>query len=202
MHPVAVGARVRRPTPASRAFGTGALLLLCALVLALTVPQLDGPAAAALVGVVGVAGVTLLSRGTRLRSEALAAALGAGLLLAAMAPFVANPAVATVVGGVGLAVVGVASWRLHRRREWAPWFGTRGVLLAAGAALVLLGAAGVVLVGAAVPGGGVEPSAAALTGGTVLPWAGLVGAAGWLRLTPALALLLGPTLQMAALAGG
>lgn len=190
--------RAIRPAPRPVGVpGTGAVLLVCGAALAVTVPLLGVPAGSALVSVVAVSGLVLVARLPRLRSVALAAALGAAIPLLAWAPSGRYPGSAVFAVGAALAVGAVTAWRLCRRQEWAPWHGTRGVLVASAAGLVLLGA-GVLVLEARGPGGGQALLVAALR--TAVPWALLVAATGWLRRPLGAALLAPMSLQLVVLA--
>lgn len=188
----------RAPRRTPRSLGTGAALLGCSLLLAVTVPLLDVPAATALVAAVAVAGVLLLARLPHVRTPALALALGGAVPLLAAAPGGDRPAASTVAAGTALAVVAVTGWRLWRRREWAPWYGTRGVVVASATALAVLGFGVVQLADPRSAAGGGADAFAALA--TVLPWSALIGASGWLRHPVAVALLTPSLVQLVVVA--
>lgn len=195
-HSVAPPARASAPAPARRAFGMGGLLLVCSALLAPTAPALGAPAATWLVTVVAVAGLALLLRLPHTGSEASSAALGAAVPLALAAPLSGRPVAATIVAGAALAVIGSTAWWLRRRREWAPWYGTRGVVAASAGALLVLGFGGAGLVAEAAASDGLSLALAREALQTFVPWAVVIAASGWLRRSPAIALLVPAGVQV------
>ena len=171
------------------------------------VPFLGTSASVMLVGLIAIAGVVLTYGVPRMSAVAPALSLGAGTLLlggaaagwtglvsgACLQSVLHAPASLLVIqGGVALAVIFSSAWLLFSRDELEPWGGAQGVVVSAAAAV------GVLAVGvgfAAVVAEPAQVGGLALVLGTVLPWAMLVGLTGWLRSSPALALMTGVAVQ-------
>jgi hypothetical protein len=148
---------------------------------------------------VAIAAVGMLTRVPRMSAIAPALSLGAALplLVGGMAAWTAasgpdclsgmldRDVVAwVVVPAAAAAVVATSAWLLVSRREVEPWYGARGVAVSAAAALTVLvvglGFAGV-LHG--------EDVLMTATLAVTIPWALAVAGTGWLRSSPAAALV-------------
>ena len=221
MLPVEAVPVVHRAQPRPRARGIGFVLVLAAAVLAPTlatstldglcnqVPFLGTPAGAALIALIAIAGVVLLVGVPRTSAVAPALAVGASIPLLggavggwrwlAQAPCVeslldAPAAMLVLQAGASLAVIVVSWWLLYSRDEFEPWFGTRGVTAATVAAVVVA----VVAIGcAALVAGKSGYSLYVVTLTCCLPWAVSVGLVGWLRRSPAAAVVVGALVQSA-----
>lgn len=165
-----------------------------------------------LTGLVVLAGLVLVLARPRASAVAPGLALGAGLPLLGSAIggiswvattecssslLGASAALLIVQAGAALAVLVTSGWLLYVRDELEPWTGTRGVVLASagGLAVLTLGIGAI-----AVWGSGSE--IASVVSGTLagpLPWAVAVALTGWLRRSPGVAVLVGGTMQVAAL---
>jgi hypothetical protein len=202
VHPVVLGTPAARRRRSPQAGSVGVVLLACALPLAFAAPMADVPAASALVAVVAIAGLALAARLPRCSAVAPAAAVGASLPLVTGAVLSGRPVPTTVTIGAGLAAIGVSVWLLRGRGELEPWHGARGVLVSTAGAMVLLGAGGISVGTEAVAGGGLSPELVHDALQTFVPWSVLVAGSGWLRRSPAIALLVPPVVQAAVLAVG
>jgi hypothetical protein len=89
-----------------------------------------------------------------------------------------------IVTAASAAIVATSLWLLFSRDEVEPWYGTSGVVVAAAGALTVLiiGVGSGVLLHSGTP-------LAAVTMSITLPWAIAVGLTGWLRPSPAIALV-------------
>lgn len=102
-----------------------------------------------------------------------------------------------VQAGAALATVMVSWWLLYARDEFEPWSGAGGVLASTVAGLfVLIVGAGVILVATSQDAASVLDTW--LSG--PVPWAVAVALTGWLRRSPALAVVAGSVLQVVAVA--
>lgn len=205
------------PRPRARSIGVTLLclggLLLPALYLATPAkvcevdPWVAGPLGAALTTLVLLAGAALALQRPRTSAVAPALALGAAFPLLGQAiggivwvattecaPSLldARSGLLVVQAGAAIAVTVTAGWLLYVRDEIEPWSGTRGVVIAAAAGLALLTVSvGVIVVWGI--GGHASVWTAALAG--PIPWALAITLTGWLRRSPALALMMGSLLQ-------
>lgn len=215
---ISVAARARqRP----RARSIGAVLLAAAAVLAPSLAMaspdeacgsasyLGTPAGPLLAAMVAVAGAALLLGVPRTSAVGPALALGAAFSLLGGAvggavwmsqvlcvESVVNAPAALLVlqGGSALAVIGTCWWLLYARDEFEPWGAARGVVASAAAAIttLVIGLGYAVLI--AHPSGF---NALVVTMTVALPWAVIVGATGWLRRSPALAITASVVVQAA-----
>lgn len=176
-----------------------------------SIPWVATPISVALSALVALAGVGLIVQIPRASAVAPALALGSALPLlgGALGDVVwlsdatcvgsvldTQAGLSVVQGGVALAVSVVASWLLYSRDELEPWAGTRGVVLSAALALaVVTVGVGTVLLGSSATG--VAVIGACLAG--PLPWAMCSGLTGWLRRSPAVAVVVGSGVQVVAL---
>ncbi|HEX5017020.1 MAG TPA: hypothetical protein VFX15_05490 [Actinomycetes bacterium] len=157
------------------------------------------PAGTELALFVGFGSVAMIARVPRVSAIAPALALGASLPLlgAALSGWlwvIGQPCMGNVldrevvtmqiVTAAAAAIVATSLWLLISRDELEPWYGTTGVVAAAAGALTVL----VVGVGFTVilkPDVSLTTAALALT----VPWAVVVGMTGWLRTSPAIAIV-------------
>jgi hypothetical protein len=160
------------------------------------------PSGITMAGLIGLTGVSMALRLPRATAVAPALAAGASLALLGSAagwvwvvprPCVGsglNPdVVALLVTAASAAVLATSLWLLVSRHEIEPWHAARGVVAATAAALsvLVLGIGfGVLLVDTAE-----TPVVVALT----LAWAVAVAATGWLRPSPAIAVVTPAVLQ-------
>lgn len=167
------------------------------------------PAAFALVVVTAVAGLVLVLRVPRTSAIAPAIACGAstsllggtaaGWIWIGSQPCVGNAldrelVTLLLVAAGSAAVLATSLWLLYTRDELEPWNGARGVVTAtAASAVVLICGAGTVML---VHDAGAVPVPVVVTA-VVLPWAGAVALTGWLRRSPAMAVMLPAGLQAA-----
>jgi hypothetical protein len=162
-------------------------------------------AAPALAALVALAGVAMVIRVPRATAVAPALAAGAALSLVGGAASgwiwvsgqpctgnVLDREVVTLllVSAASVAVLATALWLLYSRDELEPWYATRGVVVAtASAVTVLVTAIGVTVLN----DGGTPIVASALA--FALPWSIVVAATGWLRPSPAVAVVVPAVLQ-------
>lgn len=198
---------VRRLRPRTRSVGVAQVVAATALLAVLTRASFEGCAASAadpipgalgLAGLVAVAAVAMIGRIPRTSSVAPALSLGAAVVLlgGAMVGWgwvssqqcVDNGLDAEVVTlliatAASVAVAGTSLWLLADRREIEPWFGSLGVAVSATAAVSLIFIALIVSML-------LQPGAGSVhTVVVVLPWALVVAATGWLRRSPAIAVV-------------
>jgi hypothetical protein len=198
---------VRHARPRMRNVGVAQGVAGAALLVALDLGSFEGcsgaaanpiPAGFALGLIVVLAAAAMIARAPRVSAVAPALSLGAALPLlgGALAGWVwvasqtcvdnmLDQEVVTllIVTAAAGAVAGTSVWLLIVRREIEPWFGSVGVATSATGAvsLVLLGLTfGMVLQ----PGAGTVHTLL-----LVVPWALAVAATGWLRRSPALAVV-------------
>jgi hypothetical protein len=95
-----------------------------------------------------------------------------------------------VITAASAAVVATSVWLLVSRDEIEPWYGATGVLISAAGALNVL----VIGIGSTVLLQGGTPFAAT-TFAITLPWAIAVGMTGWLRPSPAIAMVTPAVIQ-------
>ncbi len=164
------------------------------------------PAGITMAGLIGLAGVSMALRLPRATAVAPALAGGASLTLLGSAAagwvwVLSQPCVGNVVDRevVTLVLVTAASlasfatslWLLVSRDEIEPWHATRGVVAATAAGISVL----VIGIGfAALLADTSETPAAAMVAITV-PWAVATAATGWLRRSPAIAVVTPAVLQ-------
>jgi len=157
------------------------------------------PAGAALAMFVLLSSVVMLVRAPKVSAIAPALSLGASVSLlggaiagwfwVASQPCMGNALdreVLTlhVVTAAAAAVVVTSLWLLVTRDEIEPWYGTSGVVVSAAGALTVL----VIGVGSSVLlDTGTPPAATAIA--VTIPWAIAVVATGWLRPSPAIAMV-------------
>ena len=171
------------------------------------VPMQPIPAGIGLSLLVAAASAAMVARIPRMSAIAPALSLGSALPLLAgavsgwvwlgsqeCAGNVLDREIVTLllVTATAVAVVATSLWLLVSRDEIEPWFGARGVVLSAGAAIAVL----VLAVGYATVLHGADRTAIA-TLAVALPWAVAVAGTGWLRPSPAVALV-APALTQAA----
>ncbi|MCZ3389879.1 MAG: hypothetical protein LH645_12370 [Actinomycetia bacterium] len=164
------------------------------------------PAAAVMTLLIGLAGLAMTLRLPRATAVAPALAAGASLTLlggatSGWAWVLAQPCVGNIldrevvtlllVTAASAAVLATSLWLLVSRDEIEPWHATRGVVVATAAAVtvLVLGTGFAVLLRDAT--GTPVLAMAAVT----VPWAGAVAATGWLRPSPAIAVVTPAVLQ-------
>ena len=221
MLPVVTLPAISRVPRRPRARRIGLVLLAAAAVIAPTVaasswaascdspPSSWAPLGPVLVLLIAVAGSTLLPGFSGATAVAPALALGAGLPLLAGAVgdwlwlsqascaasmHDAAPALLVLRAGAALAVISTSAWLLYARDELEPWSGTQGVVSAGAAALTVV-VLGIGLSALVIDS--TEPGAVIIAFSYALPWALAVGLTGWLRRSPALAIVVGGALQLA-----
>lgn len=164
------------------------------------------PAGAAFAALIGASGLAMSLRVPRATAVAPALSAGCSLMLlggamSGWAWVLAQPCIGNIldrevvtlllVTAASSAVLATSLWLLVSRDEVEPWHATRGVVVAATAAVTVL----VVGIGFAVllrDSG--QMSVAAMAAVTV-PWAIAVAATGWLRPSPAIAVVTPAVLQ-------
>jgi hypothetical protein len=207
--------RVQRVRPRVRNVGVVHLVAAVVLVATLSMGVLQGcaagearsmPSAVAMVAIIGVAGLAMTLRVPRATAVAPALAAGAALALlggsgAAWLWVRSQPCVGSVldrevvtlllVSASAAPVLATALWLLVSRDELEPWHATRGVVVATIAAVTVL----VVGVGFAVLMRGTTDMPAAAMAALAVPWAVMVAATGWLRPSPAIAVVTPAVIQ-------
>jgi hypothetical protein len=164
------------------------------------------PAAGLLALLIGVAGLAMTSRLPRATAVAPALAAGAAFTLlggatSGWAWVMAQPCVGNIldrevvtlllVTASSVAVLATSLWLLVSRDEIEPWHATRGVIIAtAAAATVLVLGCGFAVLLRDTTGMPVLAMAA-----VTVPWAVAVAATGWLRPSPAIAVVTPAVLQ-------
>jgi hypothetical protein len=166
------------------------------------------PAAAAMALLVGFSGVAMTLRLPRATAVAPALAAGASvnLLGGAMSGWawvLAQPCVGNIldrevvtlllVTAASAAVLATSMWLLVSRDEVEPWNATRGVVVSTAAALTVLALG----VGFAVLLRDTSPAPVVALVAVSVPWAIAVAATGWLRPSPAIAVVTPAAIQAA-----
>ncbi len=164
------------------------------------------PAAGLMALLIGLAGVAMTVRLPR--ATAVAPALSAGASFALLggaasgwAWVLAQPCVGNIldrevvtlllVTAASAAVLATSTWLLVSRDEIEPWHATRGVVVATAAAVTVL----VLGVGFAVLLRDTSEMPVLAMAAVTVPWAGAVAATGWLRPSPAIAVVTPAALQ-------
>lgn len=164
------------------------------------------PAAAVMTVLIGLAGWAMTLRLPRATAVAPALAGGASLMLlggatSGWAWVLAQPCVGNIldrevvtlllVTAASAAVLATSLWLLVSRDEIEPWHATRGVVVATAAAVTVL----VLGFGFAVLLRDTTDTPVLAMAAVTLPWAGAVAATGWLRPSPAIAVVVPAFLQ-------
>ena len=206
---------VQRVRPRMR--NVGLVHVAAALVLAVTLAQgaMHGcagddvevlPAAGMLTLLIGLAGMAMALRLPRATAVAPALAAGASLTLlggatSGWAWVLAQPCVGNIldrevvtlllVTAASAAALATSLWLLISRDEFEPWHATRGVVVASVAAIAVL----VLGLGFAVLLRDTTGTPVLAMAAVTVPWAGAVAATGWLRPSPAIAVVTPAVLQ-------
>lgn len=206
---------VQRVRPRMRDVGLVHVAAALVLGVALALAMMQGcvgndaqllPSGITMAGLIGLAGVSMALRLPRATAVAPALAAGASLTLlgSAAAGWVwvySQPCSGNVLGheevtlllvtAASAAALGTSLWLLVSRDEIEPWHATRGVVAAtaAGLSVLVLGIGFAVLLADTT-----EMPVPAMVAVTV-PWAAAVAATGWLRPSPAIAVVTPAVLQ-------